>query len=131
MTDTEEIRLLIDRRIDALGNHDAQAANQCLARDIVAYEVAGPLQVPSEHVTDVGIAQSWMDSFEEGPWITVQDLVIHVEGSIAFAHSIQRLKGIGSDKSQIDLSMRSTMGFAKRENGWMIVHSHTSSPVKF
>ena len=43
MTAADEIRAVIDARIAALRNKDAEAAVACLAVDVVAFELAPPL----------------------------------------------------------------------------------------
>src|SRR5580765_3173601 len=42
MSDTDEIRTLVYKRINALNRRDATSANAALDRHVVAFEVAGP-----------------------------------------------------------------------------------------
>jgi ketosteroid isomerase-like protein len=128
MSTTDEIRHLLERRVDAMRRHDATAANAALDRAIVAFEVAGPLQTPARQATDVAATQAWLDSFAEGPFVTMDALAIHAEGAVAYCHSLNRLRGRGNDGREIDVTMRSTMGLRKSSAGWTIVHAHTSLP---
>jgi len=128
MTDMDEIRKLLNSRIDALRRRDAASANEILDRGVVAFEVAGPLQIRAAQATDTALTQAWLDSFDEGPRVTMDELAIHAEGSVAFCHSLNRLQGRRTDGQEIDVTMRSTLGLLKQDGHWKIVHAHTSFP---
>ena len=127
MTDKEAIRALIDGRVAALEAGDGSAAVASLAPDIVAFEVAGPLAMPSDQVIDATATEAWLRTFDGPIRIEIADLAVHVGGDIAFAHSLNRL--VASRGGQpIDLWMRSTLGFRRVDGQWPIVHAHTSVP---
>ena len=128
MTAEEEIKQLLVKRVEGMLLHDAASANANLDAAIVAFEVAGPLQIPSEQVRDQGSTQLWLDSFEDGPFVTMKELTVHAEKSVAFCHSLNRLRGHTKDGKAIDLTMRSTLGFRKTQAIWTVVHAHTSFP---
>ena len=128
MSETDQIRILLNDRIEALGRRDAAAANQALDSCLVAFELAGALQLPSAEATDTAQTQAWLDSFGEGPSVTMEELTIHAEGSVAFCHSLNRLRGRRKGGEAIDVIMRSTLGLLKRNGQWKIIHGHTSFP---
>lgn len=128
MSDADQIRELIERRVEALEGRDAAAANACLDVNIVAFEVAGALQAPPVQSRDDALTQAWLDSFLEGPRVTLEQLAIHVDGLVAFCHSLNRLEGTRVDGQRVDVVMRSTLGFSKSTGEWKIVHAHTSVP---
>lgn len=128
MRDEEEIRVLLNKRIEALARRDAVSANALLHSDVVAFELAGPLQTPAAQASDDAATQAWLDSFAEGPNVTMEDVHIYSEGAIAFCHSINRLQGRCVDGRQVDVQMRSTLGFRKMGGKWSVVHAHTSLP---
>lgn len=128
MNDTGEIERLLKERIASLANKDAACANAVLDQGIVAFELAGPLQITSAEATDDKIAQAWLDGFKTGPQITIHELSIHRDGDVAFAHSLNHLCGRRSDGKEIDLTMRSTLGFRRVSGKWKIIHAHTSLP---
>lgn len=128
MSDTDEIREVITRRLEALRRRDAAAANAALDRGLVAFEVAGPLQLPSAQAIDDSLTQAWLDSFEEGPTVTPEQLTICADSSVAFCHSLNRLQGRKVDGQSVDVTMRSTLGLRKVDGRWKIVHGHTSFP---
>lgn len=129
MSATEEVRALLEQRIEALRLHDAGSANASLDPAIVAYEVSGPLQNPSEQAREPSATQLWLDSFEEGPFVTMENLAIHADGDVAFCHSLNRLCGRNRQGQEIDVTMRSTLGLRRTSAGWSIVHGHTSLPL--
>ena len=128
MSDAEEIRALLDARIEALMRRDAASANAVLDRNLVAFEVAGPLQLPAAQATDNALTQGWLDSFEEGPKISMCEVTILADGIVAFCHNMTRLQGRRSDGQEVDVTMRSTLGLQKLAGEWKIVHGHTSVP---
>ena len=128
MNDNEAIRQIIQSRIEAMARKDAAAAVAVLDDGIVAFELAGPLQVSAAAARDVAVTQAWLDSFVEGPHATLLDVAIHTDGEVAFCHSLNRLTGKRSDGQAVDVTMRSTLGFRKRNGTWKIVHGHTSLP---
>ncbi len=128
MNGAAEIEKLLETRIAALMRRDGAAANAVLDPRIVAFEVAGPLQLPAAQATDAGITQVWLDSFDSGPEVTIEDLSIHADGEVAFCHSLNRLQGRRMDGQEIDVTMRSTLGLKKLGGEWKIIHAHTSLP---
>lgn len=128
MSDTDEIRTLIEMRVEALQRRDAEAANACLASHIVAFEVAGPLQLPSAQAIDNAQTQAWLDSFEEGPTISLDELAIYADGAVGFCHCLNRVRGQRARGHEVDVTMRSTLGLRKLRGEWKVVHGHTSLP---
>ena len=126
--DEAAIRALIEARVAALRDKDAASAVATLATDVVAFEAAGPLQVPASAAIDVAGAQAWLDSFDGTVETEIRELVVHVSGDVGFAHSLNRLRARRSDGSAMDFWMRSTLGFLKRDGEWKIAHGHTSVP---
>jgi len=128
MSHADEIKAIIERRIEALRRRDAAAANAALDKELVAFEVAGPLRLPAEQATDAATTQAWLDSFDEGPIVTMEELTICADAEVAFCHSLNRIQGRRVDGQSVDVMMRSTLGLRKREGEWKIVHGHTSIP---
>jgi ketosteroid isomerase-like protein len=128
MSASDEIRALLEARIDALRHRDAALANSFLDGHVVAFELAGPLQLPSPQATDNTLTQAWLDSFSEGPDVKMEQLAIHADETVAFCHSLNRVRGQRSDGQKIDVTMRSTIGMRKVGGEWKIIHGHTSLP---
>ena len=128
MTDEQAIRQLIDDRVAAMRARNGRAAVAGLARDIVAFEVSGPLAAPAAQVTDAVATQAWLNSFDGPIDVDITELAVHASGDVGFAHSINALRGTHKDGTLLDLRMRSTLGFRKLDGQWKIVHAHTSVP---
>lgn len=126
MSDEEDVLAVIEARIDAMRRKDAAVANAHLADDIVAFEMAGPLVMPSAQATDTSGFQTWLDSWD---WIDIEmrDLVVVAAGDVAFTHGFTRLHGVQAGKP-MDMWARSTLCFRKQDDAWKIVHGHTSVP---
>lgn len=128
MTHEQAIRELIEARTDAMRRKDAAAAVALLAEDIIAFEMVPPLALPSEAVNNVNAMAGWFAGWEGPIEIEIRDLVIHADGEVAFAHSLNRLAGTRLGGGRTDMWMRSTLGFRRTDDGWRIVHGHTSVP---
>ena len=128
MTDEEAIRALIEAQVDAFRRRDAAAAVALLADDVVAFEMIPPLVLPPEAARSEQAMAGWFAGWEGPITIEVRDLVIHVGGDIAYSHGLNRLAGTRLGGGLTDIWMRSTLGFRRTEDGWRIVHGHTSVP---
>ncbi|HXG81891.1 MAG TPA: nuclear transport factor 2 family protein [Sphingomicrobium sp.] len=128
MSDVEAIRALIEARADAMRRKDAAAAVELLADDIVAFEMIPPLALPPGSAHDGQAMAGWFSTWEGPIEIEMRNLVVHVDGNIAFSHSLNRLTGTRLGGGRTDIWMRSTLGFRRTADGWRIVHGHTSVP---
>jgi ketosteroid isomerase-like protein len=124
--DEAAIRTLIDERVAALRDHDGARAVAVLADDLVAFELAPPLV--AQRATDADAAQAWLDGFEGPVETEISDLRIHADGTVAFSHSLNRLRATRKGGGRVDFWMRSTLGLRKSGGAWKIVHGHTSVP---
>jgi ketosteroid isomerase-like protein len=72
---------------------------------------------------------SFLSQFK-GP-VRVNDPNIHIEqsGNIAFAFGLERLRGTTTDGRPVDLWVRFTDGWQRRNGQWLVVHEHVSVPV--
>jgi len=127
MDSEAEIRKLLARRMQSLEQGNAAEANAVLDSQLVAFEVAGPLQITGLEATDSRATQMWLDSFDEGPFVTMDELAVFVDGDTAFCHSLNNLRGLRNGQ-KLDLTLRSTLGLRKNARTWKIIHSHTSLP---
>ena len=128
MTDRDEIRRLIETRIDAMRRRDAEAAIATLAEDVTAFELAPPLRMPTDMVRDEATLRAWFDGFDGPIEIECRDLVIECGGDIGVAHSLNRMRTTRKDGRTVDFWMRSTLGFRRVSGAWKISHGHTSVP---
>jgi len=123
----KEIRAVIDRRIAAMKAKDTAAAVDCLADDVVAFELAPPLAMSAGAARDPAALAAWRDGFEDFD-IEVRDMAIEASGDIGFAHALHHLSGTRPGGRAVSLWMRSTLCFRRAADGWKITHAHTSVP---
>jgi len=128
MTDEVAIRELIEAQVDAFRRKDAAAAVALLADDVVAFEMIPPLVVSSQAARSEQAMAGWFAGWDGPITVEFRNLVIHVGGDVAFSHSLSRLAGTRLGGGQTDIWMRSTLGFKRTNNGWRIVHGHSSVP---
>ena len=63
--------------------------------------------------------------------IDVTDIKVHVDGTVAFATSIQEAYGTNSQGKQFDIRFRVTDGVVKKNGKWLWVHQHVSLPINW
>ena len=125
--DDVEIRRLIAARQQAHQRHDAATIVAGYAADAVRYDLAPPL-------AHIGIDRSELDAWLatwHGPIvIDTPDLEIDVDGSLAVAHGLARMRGRKVDNlsNEVDLWFRTTVVLKKVATRWQIVHEHDSVP---
>jgi len=122
-----EIRALIEERIAAIRDKDAQRAVATLSDDIVAFELAPPLAVQADKVRDAESFAKWLEGFSTID-VEVRDLTIEVDGKVGFARALHHLIATRTDGRTVSMWMRSTLGLRREEDGWRIAHAHTSVP---
>jgi ketosteroid isomerase-like protein len=126
--DEAEIRGLIEERAAAIRDRDAARAVATLAPDIVAFELAPPLALAAGQARDEPALAAWLDGWEGAPAIEIRDLHIEAAGEVAWSRSLNRLHGKLKDGREVDMWMRSTLGFRKVDGAWKIAHGHSSVP---
>jgi len=125
--DDVEIRRLIAARQQAHQRHDAATIVAGYAADAVRYDLAPPL-------AHIGIDRSELDAWLatwHGPIvIDTPDLEIDVDGSLAVARGLARMRGrkIDDPSHEVDLWFRTTVVLKKVSARWQIVHEHASVP---
>ena len=123
----DQIRALIDERIAAIKDKDAERAVATLAKDIVAFELSPPLSVGPESARNAELLGQWLAGFHTID-VGVRDLKIHADGDVGFVHALHHLTATRTDGRNVRMWMRSTLGLRRNEDGWKITHAHTSVP---
>ncbi|MFC9910859.1 YciI family protein [Streptomyces sp. NPDC059862] len=54
---------------------------------------------------------------------------LRVDESVAFAHSLVRIRGTRSDGTLLDRTLRVTTGYRAPADRWLIAHEHVSAPL--
>jgi uncharacterized protein (TIGR02246 family) len=123
----DQIRALLDERVRAIHDRDAQALTSACAPDVVSFDALPPLQrLGAEAVRHR--AKEWLGWYDGPVGYEIRDLRITAGDDVAFASYLYRVTGMMTNDSQVDMWVRSTLGLQKREGRWTIAHEHTSVP---
>jgi uncharacterized protein (TIGR02246 family) len=123
----DQIRALLDERVRAIHDKDAQALVSACAPDIVSFDALPPLQrLGAEAVRHR--AEEWLGWYDGPIGYDIRDLRITAGDDTAFASYLYRVTGTMTNGSAVDMWVRSTMGLQKRDGQWAIAHEHTSVP---
>lgn len=127
VTDTEQILAVLDEMHDAIGAGDAARALATCAPGAVVFDLAPPLvQRAGAHDEAVAALADWIASFAAPPRLAHREPTVHVDGDVAFVHTLTTLSG--TKGGEFTLWFRSTFGLRRTEGRWLIVHQHESVP---
>jgi uncharacterized protein (TIGR02246 family) len=131
MTPTEsEVRVLLDRRSQAIRNRDIDGLMSLFAPDVVYFDMVPGLQ----HIGSVALRERFLGMFEgfRGPiGQELRDVNISVDGDLAIAFSLVRASGTRSNGVDVDYWVRATSGCRRSGDEWLIAHEHISVPIDF
>jgi ketosteroid isomerase-like protein len=126
--DEADIRRRMDKWAEAIRSTDLDGVASHYASEIVSFDVGPPLR----HAGAEAKKKNWavlFSMFERPLGYEIRDLTIMVGDDVAFAYSLNRIKGTTKDGRSNDAWVRFTACFRKFESNWLIVHDHVSVPV--
>jgi ketosteroid isomerase-like protein len=124
-----QIRSLLEDRLDALRAKDARRFIAGFDSSIVKFDLAPPLRDSGPAVLDPAGLQWWLDTWDGDLLVDLAELTIAVDGSVAFCHCLEHIRGTRTDGEHADMWTRSTLGLRKVDGAWKITHEHNSAPV--
>ena len=124
--DEAEIRRHIDAFAKALRAKDVEGVMSHYARDVLAFDLAPPLEHRGDEVRR-GLAE-WFPTWDGPIGYEIGDLVVVAGDDVGFAHSLDHLSGKRKDGEKTDVWFRSTVCFRKVDGDWKVVHAHSSVP---
>jgi ketosteroid isomerase-like protein len=73
----------------------------------------------------------WFDSLgEEKVKVEFEMVKIHQSGDVGFATALIEYQAISGDGSVLrSMKNRISLGFSRVEDGWKVIHQHTSAPI--
>lgn len=121
------IRSIIEARAKAVRAGDVDAMVADVADDVVIFDVVDPLRREGEAASR-DRAVEWLSSYD-GPitWET-RELTIVANDDVAFSHGLSGVTGKLKTCAAIDMWFRTTLGFRRIGDRWLIVHDHGSVP---
>ena len=123
----DQIRALLDERVRAIHDRDAQALVSACAPDVVSFDALPPLQrLGAEAVR--ARAEEWLGWYDGPVGYDIRDLRITAGDDTGFASYLYRVTGTMTNGSTVDMWVRSTICLRKSGGDWLIAHEHTSVP---
>jgi uncharacterized protein (TIGR02246 family) len=125
--DEAAIRALIEGFVKALRAKDLDGVMSVYASDLVAFDVAPPLQ----YLGVKSFRKVWQEVFEIVHTIDyeIRDLSIVACDEVAFSHSLNRLSATMKDGQKTGPWVRWTACYRKTNGYWLIAHMQASVPV--
>jgi uncharacterized protein (TIGR02246 family) len=123
----DQIRALLDERVRAIRDRDAQALTSVCAPDVVSFDALPPLQRLGVEAVRAR-AEEWLGWYDGPVGYDIRDLRITAGDDTAFASYLYRVTGTMTNGSTVDMWVRSTVCLRKSGNDWLIAHEHTSVP---
>lgn len=125
MTDQDAIRAVCARLGKAHASRDADGIVDCYADDVLVYGLAPPLSERGQNRRDVA---DWLATWSTPIVMDAAGVEVTVSSDVAWTTALNRMRGMKTDGTKIDIWFRSTLCFAKRQGNWKIVHDHSSTP---
>jgi uncharacterized protein (TIGR02246 family) len=122
--DRAEIEALFQQLARAHADRNADAIVEAYAPDAVIYDLAPPLGRRGMNRDRVA---AWLASWDGPIQIDARDIDLTIEGDVAFASALNRMRGRQSGEDR-DLGYRRTMCLRKTNGRCRIVHDHSSVP---
>lgn len=88
-----------------------------------------PLQQPADGLRSEGALRAWFNEKGGRVGSQVHDVVVVVDGNVAFAHYLERM-GSPADFMPFSMWFRTTLGLRRLGGRWRIVHEHASTPFR-
>jgi uncharacterized protein (TIGR02246 family) len=123
-TDRAEIEALFQQLARAYVDHDADAIVEAYAPDAVIYDLAPPLGRRAMNRDSVA---AWLAGWDGPIQIAARDVNLTVDGALAFASALNRMRGHQGDADQ-ERWYRTTICLRKTSGRWRLVHNHASVP---
>lgn len=108
----------------AHAERDAGAILALHAADAVIMDLAPPL---ARRGMGLGAVQAWLDTWDGPIGIESRDETLAIDGSMAFASALVRMRGRQQGRDQ-DLWFRSTTCLRRIDGRWLIACAHSSVP---
>lgn len=127
MSIESQIRAVIEDRIQAIREKDADALMAPYAAHVATYDVINPLKNEGHDAVESRVEQ-WLSSFDGTLEYEIADLAIAAGEDVAFCRYLSHVHGTNIEGNTIDMWWRTTIGFERPDGHWTITHEHDSVP---
>jgi uncharacterized protein (TIGR02246 family) len=122
-----EIRALVDDWASAVRAKDVDAVMRHYAADVVAFDLAPPLQYAGADALRASLA-AWFPTFRGPVGYDIRNLAVTAGADVAFCRSHNRISGTRTSGETTDVWMRATIGLRRIDGAWKVTHEHASVP---
>jgi ketosteroid isomerase-like protein len=124
---TAALAALVESRVGAVAAKDLETLVAQYAEDVTLFDALGPLRDTGQDVERARLRE-WFGAYRSEIDLRIKDLEVVADGDVGFAHFLFRVRGTMTEGTEVDMWVRSTVGFRRNEDGWKIVHEHSSVP---
>ena len=126
-SDETQIRQLIAQWGQALSAKDLPTLLSFYAPDILTFDIVSPLHVQGIDAYRKNF-EAWFASVHGPIAYETRDLRLTVGDTVAFCHSLNRVRSTQTTGKTTETWIRVTVGFRKLAGTWKITHEHVSVP---
>lgn len=122
------IRRQVQSWAQAIGARDIEGVMSVYSAALVSFDLDPPLRYSGNDLK----RRAWENFFAVYPsrvLYDVTELSVSVDAGLAFAHSLNHVRGELVDGSTKDIWVRWTACFRHQNGAWLITHDHASVPV--
>ena len=127
--DEKSIREMIQARNAAVRAGDAKRALDVNASRIASYQLRPPLEYRDARARDAKDMEAWFATWEGPLEIDMPEPTILVDGDLAVAWGLSRMRGTKRDSGPVEMWYRTTLAFQRQRGEWKVVHEHASVPM--
>jgi uncharacterized protein (TIGR02246 family) len=118
---------VIEARVAAVAAKDLDALLACYAEDVTLFDAVGPLRDAGREAERARLRE-WFGAYRSAIELDIRELEVAADGDVAFAHYLFHVRGTMVDGTAVAMWVRSTAGLRRGDDGWKIVHEHSSVP---
>jgi PhnB protein len=124
--DHDDVRRHLESFGTALAAKDLERVMAHYAPNALTFDLDPPLRHDRDELAD-GF-RAWFASWTSPIAVETRDLAITADGDVAFAHSVNRMRGTRTDGTTTDVWFRATVCLRRFDGEWKTVHEHRSVP---
>ena len=129
MSAEDDINELLARYVRAIHDKDPAAVARCYTKDVVAYDLAPPLEFDSRAaVTDPAVLEQWFATWDGPIRSAAKHMHVRAGNDVGYAFALRHMTGRKKSGEAVDLWFRATATLAKENGDWKITHIHNSVP---
>ncbi|MGK3202133.1 YybH family protein [Amycolatopsis sp. MEPSY49] len=124
---TAALTALVESRAAAVAAKDVETLVAQYAEDVTLFDALGPLRDTGRDVERKRL-RAWFGAYRTSIGLRIRNLEVVADGDVGFAHYVFQVRGTMTDGTEVDMAVRATIGFRRDDDGWKIVHEHSSVP---